>query len=173
MVTEANFVTPTNDGGYVVVGRFAYEFPRSNDLSIIKTNQTGLIQWVKLFNETERDEAFSSLISADGNIVVAGRKGGVLTDVWLIKITNEGKIVWKKTYPDGNDVHDMIQLVDHSIILCGTSISEEGYSNGWILKIDANGKIIWEGDNTIVLGGNKISKSGTESDAWLLKVKPK
>jgi hypothetical protein len=160
----------------------SYNFgqPTPSDFAIVKIDSIGNKIWEKSINGSS-DDVFFDAVSVTGGTVLVGKsnsnsninktensKGGY--DYWLIKIDNNGTILWDKTIGgSGEDVPSKIKtLADGSLIIVGTSNSNisgdktensKGGNDYWIVKTDANGNKIW--DKTI--GG-----TGSESMADFL-----
>ena len=169
-------VIQTNDNGYIIVGSSdSNDVDISNskgsyDFWIIKISETGNLIWEKSFGGTAIDEARAITKSNDGNYIIVGdtrstnldvsnNKGAA--DVWLIKISPEGTLIWEKTFGGTSfDVaHSISKTSDNGFILSGSSRSADGdvkdnkgQNDAWILKVDANANLIWQK----TVGGNDI-----------------
>jgi hypothetical protein len=75
------------------------------------------------------------------------------SDIWVIKIDNNGNLIWEKTY--GGLRFDAAEGVrpasDGGFILSGNSKSEDqdltmnaGENDIWLLKIDSRGNLVWQ-----------------------------
>ena len=113
---RAYAIAQTADGGYVLSGYAAatstdgtltgIEKPGSNDFWLLKLDNTGTLQWQKVFGGTGSDQAlsFDLLVepngyvfsgfsaSIDGNAI--GNKGN--NDLWIIKTDLNGVLQWQK-----------------------------------------------------------------------------
>jgi len=102
----------TNDNGYIIVGSSdSTDVDISNnkgnyDFWIIKISELGTLIWEKSFGGDQVDEARSISQMADGNYLVIGdtRSSNIdvsqnngAADVWIIKISPEGSLIWEKT----------------------------------------------------------------------------
>ncbi|MFI5196108.1 MAG: T9SS type A sorting domain-containing protein [Chitinophagales bacterium] len=172
-------VQQTTDGGYVfagksksvdgdVTGNHGVE-----DFWIVKVDDTGRIQWENSYGGSGQDVALSMQQTTDGGYIVAGftkSADGDVTinhggeDVWVIKLSSTGSLVWQKTYGGtGDDLATSIQqTTDGGYIVAGISNSTDGDVTGnhggndiWILKLSATGSIVWE---------NSYGGSGDEAD---------
>ncbi|MFK7832449.1 MAG: hypothetical protein AB8B52_04160 [Winogradskyella sp.] len=168
-------VIQTEDNGFIIVGS-----SDSNDTDIssnigtydfwiLKISAAGDLVWEKSFGGDQIDEARSIVKSNDGNYIIAGdtrsndndisnNKGAA--DLWLIKITPNGDLLWEKTIGGSNfDVaRSIIKAETNGFILAGSSRSSDkdvsannGQNDAWILKVDDNGNLLWE---TTVGGAN-------------------
>ena len=167
-------VAETTDG-YILVGS-----SDSNDVDIknnkgsydfwvVKTDKTGKLLWEKSYGGSELDEARAITKTDDGNFLIVGdtrssdkdvskNNGGA--DLWLIKINNNGDLLWEKTYGGssfdvGRSIH---KTTDGGYLISGSSrsndnnITNKGQNDAWILKINATGDLQWQK----TIGGTNI-----------------
>ena len=128
-----------------------------------ETRFLGEIAWIKTFGGSEEDIAIAVIEANDGDYVILGTTAstdGDITDktlaendFWLLKINDEGNIIWSKTYGGTDDdvAQSVIQTTDGGYVIAGYSKSSdgdasnnEGFHDNWILKLDAEGNIQWE-----------------------------
>jgi hypothetical protein len=153
-----NDIQQTTDGGFIIAGK-----TDSNDGDVtgnhgysdywvVKTDQSGIIEWKKTYGGLSDDVANSIQQTTDGGFIVSGysySNDGDVTgnhggrDFWVVKTDQSGTIQWQKTYGgSGYDVSNSIQqTIDGSYILSGYSYSNDGNVSGnhglldyWILK---------------------------------------
>ena len=107
-------VKKTADGGYIVAG-----FTQSNDFDIdSKTNESfdflvskfsfdNTLEWQKTFGGSDDDRAADIVQTLDGGFAVLGFSKSADRDVsanagsqdfWLIKLSNNGTLVWEKNF---------------------------------------------------------------------------
>ena len=105
-------VLPTDDGGYLLVGRVAGNtgdvtgsgfLGGSGDGWVTKLNASGTISWKKCYGTTGTDLGIQQAIEvSDGYVLVGSRyfSGGVSTDkVWYAKVSKtNGAVTWEKEY---------------------------------------------------------------------------
>lgn len=166
----------TQDGDYIIIGSSdSYDVDISNnkgtyDFWIIKLSSEGNLIWEKSFGGSEIDEALDITSTADGNFIVCGntRSNNIdvslnngAADVWLLKITPNGEILWEKTY--GGNSFDTAKSIhkttDNGFIIAGNSRSDNndltknnGQNDGWIFKINQDGILQWQTS----IGGSNI-----------------
>ncbi|MEL1243037.1 gliding motility-associated C-terminal domain-containing protein [Flavobacterium sp. DGU11] len=132
-VTTLTAIQPTPDGGYVFVGEteaLGGDVPPTPhgllDSWVIKTDNTGTIQWSKLYGGSGIDSFTSIKITENGNYITAGltdsNDGDIsfnhtapgnwsLRDVWVAELDTTGNIVWEQTYGGtGNEAAYQIHL---------------------------------------------------------------
>lgn len=169
-------VVETDNGDFIIAGgsdstdtditnnKGAYDF------WVIRISANGDLVWEKSFGGDEIDEAKAILKANDGNIVIAGDTrsnnqdvSGTngAADIWLIKISPEGDLIWEKTYGGTSfDVSRDLQLTqDGGLLLAGSSRSSDGdvsenkgQNDAWVIKVDSDGNLQWETS----IGGSNI-----------------
>ncbi len=134
----------------------------TNDLSKNEQIKSCEIEWEKSFGGSEDDQAYSIIQTDDGGFAVAGytsSEDGDITqkkgyyDYWVIRLDNQGKILWEKTYggSSADKSHCIIQTDDGGFAVAGYSNSsdkdisdEKGNDDYWIIKLNKDGVLEWE-----------------------------
>ena len=137
---------------------------------MIKLSETGAIIWEKSFGGDQVDEARSISQTADGNYLVVGdtrsanldvSQNNGAADLWIIKISPEGALIWEKTLGGSNfDVgRSVSKTVDDGFLIAGSSRSYDGdlsnnngQNDALILKINGNGELEWQK----TIGGSEV-----------------
>lgn len=138
----ASSIIQTIDGGYVVAG-FSQPFVKTSDVWIFKLDNQGNIVWEKTYGGDKHDGAFSIIKTTDGGYAIAGytySKGVDGHEAWIIKLDNNGNIIWDKAY-GGREVqcaYSIIQTTDGGYAIVGTGLN----NNTFILKLDSEGNLI-------------------------------
>ncbi|MEX2350090.1 MAG: T9SS type A sorting domain-containing protein [Flavobacteriaceae bacterium] len=122
------------------------------------------IEWQKTYGGNENDFCWGIYPTTDGGYVltgstdssangdISGMNNGA-TDIWVVKIDDNGNIDWEKNFGGSNNdtAWSILQTTDGGYIVAGSSSSNDGDVSGniggndfWILKLDANGIIDWE-----------------------------
>jgi uncharacterized repeat protein (TIGR01451 family) len=143
------------------------------DVWICRLSSSGTLLWSKLYGGPEADYGHAIRKAVDGGYVVAGRafsSSGDITnhfgfsDVWVLKINDNGIIQWQKKYGNYNDqyVNDFIVTSDSSYIVTGYSVWRGvptctgspmyAYYAAYSLKIDKNNNIVWENLGSLSCG---------------------
>lgn len=121
------------------------------------------VEWIKTFGGSGEDDALSVVEANDGSYVVFGYtqstdgdvtdKTATDSDYWALKISENGDIIWSKTYGGSGDDRGqkIITTIDGGYALVGYNrssdgdvSSNEGLQDYWIVKINASGDIQWE-----------------------------
>ena len=174
--TDAPFgIVKTSDNGFIIASSSdSNDVDISNnkgsyDFWVLKISAIGTLLWEKNFGGSEIDEARAITNTNDGNIIIIGDTRSSdkdvslnygAADLWLIKISEEGNLIWEKTIgASGFDVARAItKTQDNGFVIAGSSRSlDNGYINkgqndALVLKIDENGKVLWQK----TFGGSEI-----------------
>jgi len=152
-------VQQTDDGGYMIVG-YTYSFgigtPNSYNSYFIRTNANGDTIWTKAINEPDYDWMEKMERCLDGGFIATGSTYSIppsACQVYIIKITTDGVIVWEKRQGSGiNDMgHSIRRTGDGGYIVVGIR-GEGGANNPWdaylfkinmIKLITPNGGEVW------------------------------
>jgi uncharacterized delta-60 repeat protein len=142
----------TSDSGYIVAGYTGSFGIGWDDILIIKLDYNGNIMWQKTYGGANYDHADSVQQTDDGGYIVAGQTqsfGAGNTDIWILKLSNTGNIIWQKTYGGGNDegigILSIQQTSDGSYIVTGhTESFGAGSRDMWIFKLNSSGNILWQ-----------------------------
>lgn len=182
-IDKANSVCQTSDGGYIVAG-----FTNSNggdisgaigmdDVWIVKLSAAGVIQWQKCYGGTNVDQGYWIQQTSDGGYIVAGytkSTNGDVTgahgnwDVWVIKLSNTGTLLWQKTYGGSSldAATSIMETSDGGFVIGGYTQSIDGDVTGhhspgkydaWVVKISSTGVLQWQR----ALGGENYDNAGT------------
>ncbi len=166
----------TVDNGFIIIGTSDSEDvdisnnKGSYDYWAVKVNVNGDMVWEKSYGGSQIDEARSIVKTFDGNYLIVGNsrsndgdisnpKGAA--DVWLIKISPTGNLIWEKSY--GGSSFDSAEHItptqDGGFIITGNSRSEdqdlitnEGQNDIWVIKINNSGELQWQKS----IGGSAI-----------------
>ena len=141
------------------------------------TAQSFNIEWQGCFGGSDWESSYDILLVDDGYLITGSTRsddGDVsyfngMSDIWLVKISNTGDLLWEKTYggSKGEGSTRIFEAGEGNFYIIGASNSSDGdvsndpYPNTWdlwVLKIDSTGNIIWEeiyggnGDETVWTG---------------------
>ena len=165
---RAHAVVQSNDDGFVMSG-----FSESDDFDIsdtkgsydfwvVKITSTGDLVWERSLGGSGIEISYDIAKTTDNGYVITGNtfsndtdvsKNNGESDVWLIKLADNGNLLWEKTY--GGTQFDAAQGVytsmDGGFLIVGNSKSSDldadanmGENDLWIIKTDDNGALIWQ-----------------------------
>ncbi|WP_428232694.1 T9SS type A sorting domain-containing protein [Flavobacterium sp.] len=193
----------TTDNGYILAGYS--NSPVSGDKTannksfgdfwIIKINDTGEIQWQNTYGAEGDDQPYVIHQTADGGYIVGGNSnsknplttlGGIVsngTDYWVLKLDQDGAVIWSKTYDFGKTdiLTSLVENTDHTYLIGGYAQSEnkrpregivgkamgvvnkekDGINDYIALKIDDKGEELWS--KTVGSSGEDILRKLIET----------
>ncbi len=135
----------TSDGGYALFGYSNSSSTSTEDFMMIKISASGILEWTKIYEDSNIDEAFSGIQTSDGGYALAGVTAATNGTVYgrMIKTDTDGGLQWSKTYGASNEnvLYTLVEVTDGGYVLTGftkTTASSEDY---WLLKTDQNGVV--------------------------------
>ena len=148
---EACTILQASNGNYVVFGRTNSDGAGGFDYYLMELNSTGDIVWERTYGGDRDEQARSMVKTSDGGYLLVGntRSFGdeLSTDVYVIKVTSDGTIVWEETYggTGGESPSNAIRTNDNNYVIVGNTGSMGGGGfDAYFLKIDGSGNKIWE-----------------------------
>jgi len=185
-------IIETPDEGFLVVGDIWPTQLSNPNVYLLKIDGRGEKIWSKQFGGTGNDVGYRIIPTANsGGYLIVGSTtsfGNGLSDIFLIKIDEQGNQVWAETFgTPGNDFgRGVIELMD-GYLITGTAFNAVNNTpDVYLLKVDFDGNQVWEkflgaptdidegyglvptDDGNIVIAGYTNSLS----DVLLLKVTP-
>ena len=158
-------IQQTIDGGYIISG-FTYSFGAGeNDVWIIKTDANGNEEWNQTYGGALNEIATTIIQTNDGGYIICGSTnsfGAGESDIWLIKIDENGNEEWNQTYGgvETEFGESVLQSTDGGYIIVGhTESFGAGESDIWLIKTDENGYEEWDqtfGESLLDLGTSII-----------------
>lgn len=167
---EGSVLIKANDGEILVGantnssdGDVEYPNKGNYDYWVFKYDSAGEIKWQKTYGGSGRDVLYDLCCSPDSGYLLCGytrsNDGDIQSgnegdyDIWLVKIDNEGNLLWERTY--GGSSYDaprqVLPLTDGYLIAGYTDSDNVDIQSGnhgqrdvWVLKIDKDGKLLWE-----------------------------
>lgn len=120
-------------------------------------------EWSKSFGGSDEDHVHCVTPTADGGFLTIGytksndgdifQKVSLQEDVWLSKFSNDGALLWSKTYGGSLDEYgySVLENPDGTLLVAGYSKSADvdvpsnlGMHDFFIFKTDSQGNIIWK-----------------------------
>jgi len=152
-------VAPTHDLGCIAVGYHKYSYLFDSDAFIIRTVPGGSIMWSAVLGGDGDDRAHGVALDSASNYVVIGETestGDSTSDVWLIKIGDDGDTLWTRTYGTGDsDVGLSVTIApDGGYVIAGYT-GGFGVERAYFLKTDSDGILEW----THIYGNATIAKA--------------
>ncbi len=146
----ANALIETPDSGFIVVGYTAYTTDYVHyDLILLKINKLGDTIWTKRYGGNGRRAGKDIIQAINGGYIITGYSwpyGSDYTYLMLLKIDENGDIVWNKFYKGLDDAagYSVTYATDSGYIFAGTTNSNSsGKKDIYLVKTDVNGDTLW------------------------------
>ena len=189
---RANMVLESSESGYIIIGNTISPLNESKDILVLKTNQSGHVEWFNRYGSNEDQEGHYILSLTNGGYIICGQSIDENTGfnmLYLLKIDSDGSEVWEQTFGGNREDHgySIIESNDGSFLITGmTENSGDMSGDAWLLKVDLDGNEIWQqtyggtgvdlsrslvntGDGYIMVGNTSSYGSGN-NDVFVIKV---
>ncbi len=189
-------ISQTEDNGYIVVVRTHSFGAGDSDACLLKLDENGNVLWQKTYGGIDFDVFNSSQQTSDGGYIVAGHTvsfGAGNEDVWVLKLDENGSVLWQKTYggPNEDRAYEVRMTSDGGYIVTGYTVSfGAGNEDIWVLKLGEDGSVLWQktyggpgfetpanhpgieqtSDGGYIVGGNTMSFGAGEKDYFALRL---
>ena len=144
----ANCVCYTSDSLFLISGYTESFGSGGKDILIIKMDQCGDIIWQNAYGGILDEEATHIMATSDNGYILTGitksfGQGG--NDIFVIKINQEGNILWAKAFGGYlNDRGRKILETNNGYYITGDTKSfGQGLSDIYLIKIDLSGNFLW------------------------------
>ena len=132
-------VKQTSDGGYVIASTTRSKESNSDDIWLIKTDESGQEQWNKTFGGPMDDAAISISITSDNGYVLTGRYNDSLSFVidgsaFILKTDSDGNQEWLKEFTNCT-LYSVQQTSDGGYVAAGVK-----NENAWLVKLAGDGR---------------------------------
>jgi hypothetical protein len=189
-------VNQLSNGGYIISGtevlQPSAEIPGRNYVWLIKTDNYGMEQWNKTYEEYGSSSVGRQTVqeTTDGEYIIIGSYGGGINlHPLLIKTDATGNKIWSRK-PSSTAFRNQgfvgQQTKDDGYIIAGSYDVQTENSQIWLIKTDEFGYTLWDkkmGGNGIEVGmfvqqttdggyiiiGNTKSYGNGNMDVWLVK----
>ena len=166
MRVDLRSMQKTRDGGFILAGFVAVDclscvdaLDWQADLSVLKVDSRGEIQWQRAYGGLRFDAATKVLQTSDGGYVVLGYTDSSYIEVngdgevWLMKLDGNGNIQWQRTYgrQSTSDIRyeekpfSIQQTADGGYIVAGLACAQGSAApygcDVLVLRLDSEGSI--------------------------------
>jgi parallel beta-helix repeat protein len=182
----ARALVQTMDGGFALAGY------TDSEMLLVKTDDSGTMQWSQTYNRKQYSLALAVIQTMDGGFALFGYTGSLTldsNDMWLVKTDATGVEQWNQTYGGTEDDFGLalIQTADGNFVLSGNTESfGAGDRDMWLINTDINGVMQWNqtyggtgrestcdllqtADGGFALVGDTQSFGAGDRDMWLVK----
>src|SRR4030095_2808968 len=160
----AETIIQTSDSGYAIAGRTSSFGAGLYDMYILKLNANGNVLWRKTIGGPGNDYANSIIQTSDGGLAVSGYTnsyGAGGFDLFIIKLSAAGTIMWSKTFggggPESSEKQSLVQANDGGYVILGQSSSFGTNYDFYLVKMDSLGTPQWQK----TIGGAGVDYLGT------------
>jgi WD40 repeat protein len=150
---HAQMIRQTSDGGYVLIGNRADEFPTSGvyrgDIALIKTDAEGNQVWSRNYGDEILYLGWGVAQTPDGGYILTGWEAKTIDDrdVIAIKTNETGDVEWTRIWDLGpgerDGGFDLILTSDGYIVIACIQSMGSGAPSAVLLKLDLEGNEIW------------------------------
>jgi hypothetical protein len=139
----------TTDGNFFALG-YSQSFNGGDyDIYLLKLSPSGNLIWQKNYGSWGNEEGREIIQTSDGNYVFIGQSnsGVSSTDICMMKIDNDGNVIWTKYYGGSNAEfgNSVKQCSDGGFIITGQTFSYgSGGGDAWLVKTDSDGNYSWD-----------------------------
>ncbi|MFH1322091.1 MAG: hypothetical protein ABII90_15745, partial [Bacteroidota bacterium] len=157
----------TDDGGFAIAGHTTSYGAGSWDMWLIKTDDSGNVQWTKTYGGSSSETSNIVRQTTDGGYIIVGSTwgfGSYYNDVFLVKTDVSGNLIWQNHYPvqayeEGTAV---VETSDGGYLVTGVSYNPQMV---FLLKVDSNGNQEWLNK---FMPGWGFSIESTSDDGYIL-----
>jgi len=149
---QAFGVETTDDGGCLVLAESDSFGSGGRDLYVLRLDASGGLLWERTYGGSGTEWANDILAISGGGFLLVGESEsfGESFDVYLVRIDDEGGILWEATLGDGSDNETGVAALEAEdgdlLILAGVSYPG-GYAgsrrDARVFRLDADGREMW------------------------------
>jgi Tol biopolymer transport system component len=149
---HGKMVRQTADGGFIIIGGQADEFPTGDlyegKILLIKTDAEGNEIWTRTYGEEILYLGWGVVQTPDGGYILTGWEAKTIDDrdVFLLKTDASGDVQWFHTWDLGerDGGFDLILTSDGFIVVACIQSMGSGAPSAVLLKVDLEGDQIWK-----------------------------
>lgn len=147
---EAYSMRQTTDGDFIFLGQTYSIGTGGADFWLVKTDPDGIVLWEKSYGGELNDIGRAVRQTRDGGFILVGTtssKGGGGSDIWLIKVSTSGAVIWDRTYGGRGDERgfSVEQTTGGGFIIVGSTRSKgKGLLDAWLVKVSSDGALEWD-----------------------------
>ena len=138
-----NSVLATDDGGAILAGATNSFSPTPADAWLVKVDALGHISWQLAYQDL--DAATDVIDMGDGYLVTAGRLGATTDSLHLLRVDENGAILWSRSYSDdprGLGPSRVVRAQDGGFLVAGTRDIKSS-ADFYAARFDPEGELVW------------------------------
>ena len=139
-----------DDGGFIfATSTKSYGQQSDYDVYVIKTDSSANVEWSRTFDDSlATDYGYAAKQTFDGGFIIGASSSKTnYNGSNLIKLDNNGNIIWNKKYVGLFNLHSLDICSNGDFIFGGY-----GGSDKKVVRVDSNGDIIWVRDFGVFRG---------------------
>jgi len=145
---SSSAILENSSGGFIIAGYTRSYGAGDFDVWILRIDAIGNLLWNTTFGGTGSDYAQSMIECNDGGYAIIGYTtsfGAGETDVWLIRLDNDGNHLWNATYGGTQFDYgtDLVQHPDNGFVIGGYS-GPPGDYDFYCIRTNSTGHSLWE-----------------------------
>ncbi len=164
-------------GGYVFCGTDAQATGATN-MSLMKTDQSGTIQWSKTYGSGNLVETGRKVIrTLEGGYLMIGSATSNYVYPFVVKTNADGNVIWANYYQSLSSVNpsqyinDVVPMADSGYVFAGSSANNYSF----LMRVDKNGNIVWSNchltgttilNRIIPISGGEFLATGSRSNVF-------
>jgi hypothetical protein len=139
---EVSAILPTDDGGALLAGSTNSFGPTPLDAWLVKVDALGHVAWQLAYEDL--DVATDAIDMGDGYLVTAGRIGVTVSQLDLLRVDDNGALLWAKRIDDAQGLGPsrLLKTQDGGFLVAGTRNSTSG-ADFFAIRFDAAGEVVW------------------------------
>lgn len=118
----------------------------SFDFTLLKTDESGELEWEQHFGTTDRERLWDAIRIDDGSFILVGETEGALSagkDILMMRVDEDGELMWTERIDnEGDDVGYAVTSFDDTTFLLAGEYHNNGETSGLIVKMHVDGTFI-------------------------------
>ncbi len=156
---KARSITEVPGGDIFVCGSTYRNHGSQNtrsDILLCRLKANGDTVFTKTYGGIEDDYGYQIISSTNGHLVVSCATNSFgaqsFTDIYLLKLNQEGDTIWTKRYADEDQErpYSLLEALDGGFLVTGTNEDSSSDRGLYLLRVGPDGEKLW--DKTIGLG---------------------
>ena len=191
-ISEGKYLVDLPNEGYMIAGRIMHDTISNYEITLLKTDTTGAVQWSKHYGNPFRDDQVTGILRLANGYLLVGYSSGYTPggeDGLIIRVDDSGNTIWSNTYGLSRNERAMkaLSLQGKYFIGCEGDAPVASDQDIYLMQIDTSGNIsinieivipgdqhlhdmIESPDGALLIAAS--TQSGGPSDMILMKVMP-
>lgn len=152
-IDRGQSIVSDGEGNYLIQGYTLNSAEgKGYDILVKKIDAAGEEIWSETFGGNDWDFGYEIISDSLGGFLVIGETwsyGSGESDAYLIKINNEGNLLWENSYgtnhlESGTDI--CLAIDDDGFLITGFT-DDQSLAQGFVMKVDEFGETVWDAYN--------------------------